>query len=1439
MPHLGKNVCVVGAGAAGLLAIKNLLERGFEVTAFERNSYVGGLWHFTSDMDQVSALSETRTNSSKYTRGRAGGLHLPKPSEVVKQNPGPTLNNVSKSPARPSDLLVQRQSEWADDLGAESVEVSKKWYTYVVSNCPRRLTDLQGNEADYDEAVKGEITCQTGQTAVNIRPSRHDSNDFPVKTLLVSFLKPTQKPWRLFGSSRLARYIDKPPNYDYNSAIHHRGHDSSAREQTGLSFQETTHRPHRSRLARSMTRYSRTQQNGKKNLRIFQANVGKIPPAHDCALALADAEQYDVVLLQEPWTEAKYGRCLTKTHPAYDTFSPVDSWTNNTTRPRVMTYVRRRPGLTADQRRPATTRDILWLTINNTTIVNCYRQPDFDAALDILLAWSPPSRCLVAGDFNAKHYSWQTGRLDGRGDDIAHWAAENRLSLLNPTDVPTNPHGNTIDLAFSNVPLSEAVVEDHLATSSDHFTLSIALPEVGVAPIPPGKVRVTTEDEIKRFVDLVQYGSVDIPAPTTTIHDLDALASALVRLLQAAAKVAGRPVRKQGRSAPWWTEECRLAAAEYRAIRRVYPLGFCRDVQLAKKDFQKVVRQAKRLYWRKLIDSFNDSASVFKAVRWLKSPGAFQPPPLEVDGEVYETQLDKANALRRATLERRTAEDDIPDPWVPVTATRPIPFAQDVSLAEVQDATIRTGNTSPGSDNITVKMLKAAWHIIGKGLERLIARRLAWASIHYGVLHPQQAGALPKRSAVDLVAALVHDIEEAFARGQVATLVTMDIQGAFDTVLRNRLILRLRQQGWPEHLARWAGSFMSDRSACVRYQDITTPSSPLQCGLPQGSPVSPILFLLYTEPIYRLGNPTGRFGYADDTGILCVGGSLETTADRASRYVSELVTWGAANGISFDPAKTEVMHFCRTKPKVSPPIFHEGERRPEKAMRWLGIWLDSTLTFKTHVEKWTAKAQAVAHHLRGLANTKHGPLPSAMQRAVRACVEPELLHGVEAWYPGLSSPRWRQPTKEGPSGIQQLLRKMNKSLHNSMRAVLPVWRTTPIAALHRESGIPPIAQLLETRRIRFAARLKRVDEAHPLAKRTLQPKPRTIQRSIKLKYQMPREVFRTRLRRSDQLLPRSTRPLLLPRHFDEHATPLQTASKDDSAEDFLEWLRSIPSETLVVYSDGSLSTEKAAGYGYVVHRDGHTLTTGNGRLGPAEVFDSEAKGALEGLRAALNLPSPRRIFVCLDNLGAAICLRGMPADSSQEVFLEFQALATTHGAVEVRWIPGHTNIAGNEQADALAKAATSLPEPADALPTLAHLRRTARQQPRDAFEAWWDASAPDQYKPLHLKPAIGCPPELELPRPLLHHLLAARSRHGDFADYHERFNHDDARLLCSCGRRKEPSHLFYCRKILPRHRMRLAPSPTAAVNRAIGRDFNKFVKLAKASSFFEWSCPRH
>ena len=80
------------------------------------------------------------------------------------------------------------------------------------------------------------------------------------------------------------------------------------------------------------------------------------------------------------------------------------------------------------------------------------------------------------------------------------------------------------------------------------------------------------------------------------------------------------------------------------------------------------------------------------------------------------------------------------------------------------------------------------------------------------------------------------------------------------------------------------------------------------------------------------------------------------------------------------------------------------------------------------------------------------------------------------------------------------------------------------------------------------------------------------------------------------------------------------------------------------------------------------MDQGCGRLGPAEVFDAEATGALRGLQAALRVPrSPHlQIVVCLDNIAAASCLRGKPSDSPQDVFVEFQTLADAHGATSVR-----------------------------------------------------------------------------------------------------------------------------------------------------------------------------
>ncbi|KAG7403959.1 hypothetical protein Forpi1262_v018619 [Fusarium oxysporum f. sp. raphani] len=107
------------------------------------------------------------------------------------------------------DYLVEKQAEWAAELGATAVETNKEWHTYVVSDFPRRLTDFRGNEVDSDSVVSDEIEIQTGLKPADIRTGRQFSDNPLTKTLLVSFLKPTKKRfWSLFGS-QAARLIDK------------------------------------------------------------------------------------------------------------------------------------------------------------------------------------------------------------------------------------------------------------------------------------------------------------------------------------------------------------------------------------------------------------------------------------------------------------------------------------------------------------------------------------------------------------------------------------------------------------------------------------------------------------------------------------------------------------------------------------------------------------------------------------------------------------------------------------------------------------------------------------------------------------------------------------------------------------------------------------------------------------------------------------------------------------------------------------------------------------------------------------------------------------------------------------------------------------------------------------------------------------------------------
>lgn len=116
---------------------------------------------------------------------------------------------------------------------------------------------------------------------------------------------------------------------------------------------------------------------------------------------------------------------------------------------------------------------------------------------------------------------------------------------------------------------------------------------------------------------------------------------------------------------------------------------------------------------------------------------------------------------------------------------------------------------SKDPSSVRAYRLIALLSCLGKGLERLVTRRMSYLAVRQKILSPQHFGALPKRSALDLVACTTHDIELALRKGKEASMLIIDVQGAFDAVLPNRLVKRLREQGWLTQLVRWVRHFVT------------------------------------------------------------------------------------------------------------------------------------------------------------------------------------------------------------------------------------------------------------------------------------------------------------------------------------------------------------------------------------------------------------------------------------------------------------------------------------------------------------------------------------------------------------------------------------------------------------------------------------------------------
>lgn len=1206
-------------------------------------------------------------------------------------------------------------------------------------------------------------------------------------------------------------------------------------------------------------------------INFLSINVGRGGSTHDIALSRAFELDVDVILIQEPWWSN-----ITKSHPAFDCHVPFGGMN---VRPRAITYTRRNNlKISAKQIFPSSnpTGDYCWVVVNGVTFLNVYKAPNNTTSIQTLISWTPPPRTVAIGDFNSVHWAWQPGvsRSYGQGEEIEIWAETHNLSCLIIGE-PTHRAGNTLDLAWSNIPGTQAWVDRKECMTSDHLPLrGLVSTPFQVISTPPSPIRVTRSNISKFARTVAQWASP--PPPLINTEDIEIYAQDLCTCLSNAIKATGsRTYKRNNNSAPWWTTDCKEAHIKYRTAS-----NSLEHSNMARK-FRATVSAAKREYWKGRVEAMTSSSEAFKLMRWNNPRQRRNPPPLIYNNRTITDQETRANTLRDALLLRHQATDDLPPCPIPPVAR--IPWTNELSSEEVRVCTIGCSNKSPGADGISVDLLSACWKTIGpyvvqlfracirlgfhpscfklaeviflqkhgrdpstvkawrpisllsclgKGLERVIAKRMSYLAIVHSVVGRQQFGALSKRAATDLVSCVVHDIEEARSQGWASTFVTLDVQGAFDAVLHNRLIWRMNSQGWPDFILNWTSSFLNNRRVQVRFQGGTTNQTKLTCGVPQGSPISPLLFLLYMAEPMNSGNTRMRFSYADDIGILGIGRSVSDSADLAQREVDDILGWAHRNAVSFDIEKSEVIQFTGRK-RENPVGLRVGNTliEPAEHIRWLGVHLDPRLNFKHHVTTWCGKALKAAEHIRRLNSVKRGAAPGPLVRAVDSCILSVAMYGSEVWWPGLTRPTTRGIITPQTSHLCELI---DRVIRKALRAALPVWKTTPNAVIHREGGIPPARIVLESNRIRLAARIKSLDNRHPLRSRaSICPNIGTLKYKAHARMSVRPEIQMTRVQRTYRQLPQAeiAHPISAPVY------PESLGTKASEVNRFKLWARQISRFDICAFSDGSSEGHGRSAWGFSLQKDGVTICSEHGPLHGGEIIDAEIFGAYKALEKALEYNrADQQIHVLLDNQAAVLALQTGRSSSSLTTVINFRELA--HMAhVSVKWIPGHSEIRGNDEADAEARAGLrQLPQRNVSPESISHafLRRLVNQRRQSLLDAWWDKACPARYRALNLQMRRRKPPELCLPRRLLHELIAARTGHGNYAAYHRRFQHKDATLECICGKETSPTHFIRCQNHAHHARRFKKSMPYCLlVYKLIGpKCLNCFTKFAKVTGCF-------
>ena len=285
---------------------------------------------------------------------------------------------------------------------------------------------------------------------------------------------------------------------------------------------------------------------------------------------------------------------------------------------------------------------------------------------------------------------------------------------------------------------------------------------------------------------------------------------------------------------------------------------------------------------------------------------------------------------------------------------------------------------------------------LSKIIERVFHDRLSKFSSKFSIISPNQFGFLKGKSTADAVNSLTQYLYDCLELRQIAITILIDFKKAFDTINHSILLRKLNSYGIRGAPLNFVCSFLSNRSCSVKIGNTVSNPSPISIGLPQGSILSPLLFLFYINDLPNIVNNIHTILYADDTSFCIKHDSLSELLPKCNYVLEKLIQWTNCNRISININKTT--YFLTTNRQIDHSLinlFIDGQRLNIKnSVNFLGVCIDDKLNFSQHILNISTKVSKSIGILNSVKNLLPRPCLLLMYNSL---VLPYLSYCNRIW----------------------------------------------------------------------------------------------------------------------------------------------------------------------------------------------------------------------------------------------------------------------------------------------------------------------------------------------------------------------------------------------------------------------------------------------------------